>query len=209
LLTAVERIELGVAALAQLGADQAQLQELHRERLADDRHREAEHASGERRVDRVRVVEQRAGVGEQEEHDQRPCQAGREEPADEERGEQQNRQQVARGAASGPEGQRDDRHHQPGHDRPQRQRHGPAPQAREHRPGAPCDREQAQPDDQLDVRGAGAGEPLHDQAERARREPHQPGSEIGQRPVVVRVSVPVQRAIEGRAQARHRFDKDR
>ena len=54
--------------------------------------------------------------------------------------------EVARGAAGRPERERDQRHHRPGHDGAQPERHRPAARARHHREARPRQRESAQPD---------------------------------------------------------------
>jgi hypothetical protein len=60
------------------------------------------------------------------------------------------------------------------------------------------------PNTQFDVVAARARQPLGDQPHGPGGDPHQAGGEVGQRPVVIRVTVPVEGPVEG-AGAQHRF----
>ncbi len=105
-----QRVELRDRPLARLGLHQAALEELDRDRGAgagEGEHREPRRIA---HLDDPVVIEERGGVGVDEERHQRPGELRREEVGDEEGREDHHGLEEARGAAGGEQRERDGRH---------------------------------------------------------------------------------------------------
>ena len=126
---------------------------------------------------------------------QRPGEPRREEVRDEQRGEDHHRLDEARGAAGCPERERDDGHHDRGHERAHLDRHAATARGHDQAEGAPDDGEEAKGEREHDVAAVGAGSASATPPKTPVADPHQSGREIRQRAVVPRIAIGVERRL--------------